>query len=125
MSGNAISITDINGVAVVKSEGLILSDVQSALDLIGEVGFRIKSNKAVVFKENIAREFFILSTGTLGEILQKFVTYGVALAIVGDFSEYTSKPLKDFIYESNNGKHVFFAADEQSAIDRLSGCREG
>ncbi len=42
-----------------------------------------------------------------GEILQKFVTYKAKLAIAGDFSVYTSKSLKDFIYESNNGNHIF------------------
>ena len=42
------------------------------------------------------------------------------IAIVGDFSEYTSKSLKDFIYESNNGKDIFFLPDEKKAIDKLS-----
>ena len=35
-----------------------------------------------------------------GDILQKFVNYGIKFAIFGDFTGYTSKPLKDFIYES-------------------------
>ena len=42
------------------------------------------------------------------------------VAIVGDFSGYKSKPLRDFIYESNNGKHVFFLGSEAEAIDKLS-----
>ncbi len=42
------------------------------------------------------------------------------LAIIGDFSGYTSKPLKDFIYESNNGKDVFFVGSEQEAVERLT-----
>ena len=36
-----------------------------------------------------------------GEILQKFSNYRVRLAIVGDFTPYSSKSIKDFIYESN------------------------
>lgn len=40
--------------------------------------------------------------------------------IVGDFSGYTSKPLKDFIYESNKGRDIFFVDSEEEAIDRLS-----
>ena len=43
-----------------------------------------------------------------GEILQKFINYGVRFAIYGDFSKYTSKPLKDFRYGSNNGKDIYF-----------------
>ena len=42
------------------------------------------------------------------------------LAIIGDFSGYTSKPLRDFIYESNNGNHVFFVSSEAEAVEKLS-----
>jgi len=55
-----------------------------------------------------------------GDILQKFITYQVKIAILGDFSVYTSKSLKDFIYESNNGKDIFFLPDEKQAIKKLS-----
>ena len=64
-------------------------------------------------------DFFILSTGLAGDILQKYVNYGGRIAIYGDFSHYTSKPLKDFIYESNRGKDVFFVKTEAEAIDML------
>ena len=40
--------------------------------------------------------------------MQKFINYGVRFAIYGDFSKYTSKPLKDFMYGSNNGKDIYF-----------------
>ena len=46
-----------------------------------------------------------------GEILQKFINYHVKIAIYGDYSVYTSKPLRDFIYESNHGKDVFVGDD--------------
>lgn len=63
----------------------------------------------------------MLSTGIAGEILQKFVNYQCKLAIFGDYSGYTSKPLKDFIYESNNGSHVFFVETEEEAVIALAG----
>lgn len=56
----------------------------------------------------------------IGDILQKFVNYGIKFAIFGNFSKYTSKPLKDFIYECNQGKDVFFAKDEAEAIKILN-----
>ena len=34
----------------------------------------------------------------------------------GGFSGYTSKPLRDFIRESNQGRHVCFQPDEASAL---------
>lgn len=39
---------------------------------------------------------------------------------MGDFSIYTSKSLKDFIYECNKGKNIFFTSDVEQAIKRLS-----
>ena|SRR5574344_1230798 len=61
-----------------------------------------------------------LSTRIAGEILQKFINYQFKFAIVGDFSGYTSKPLKDFIYESNKGRDIFFVSSEEDAIEKLS-----
>ena len=66
------------------------------------------------------RDFFILSRGLAGEVLQKYINYGGRIAIYGDYSHYTSKPLKDFIYESNRGKDVFFVATKDEAIDMLT-----
>ncbi|WP_082398712.1 DUF4180 domain-containing protein [Merdimmobilis hominis] len=62
----------------------------------------------------------MLSSGLAGEILEKFVQYQVKLAIVGDFSQYTSKPLQDFSRESNQGNTVFSVASEKETVKRLS-----
>ena len=71
-------------------------------------------------KRNIADEFFVLSSGMAGEILQKFINYHIKIAIYGDYSKYTSKPLKDFIYESNKGKDVFFVSSLDEAVEMLT-----
>jgi hypothetical protein len=42
------------------------------------------------------------------------------LAIVGDFSKYASKSLKDFIYESNKGKQINFVASQAEGLNVLS-----
>lgn len=52
--------------------------------------------------------------------MQKFVNYDVKMAIIGDFSGYTSKNLKDFIYESNNGNDAFFLAKESQAVEEFA-----
>ena len=68
----------------------------------------------------VAEEFFILSSGLAGEVLQKYVNYHFKLAIWGDFSHYTSKPLHDFIYESNQGNDFFFVASQEEALRKLA-----
>ena len=111
-----------NGVmiALVKSSDQLITDAQSALDLIATVQYESGSKRIVMDKRAIAEEFFILSSGLAGEVLQKFINYHTRLATVGDYSQYTSKPLHDFIYESNNGRDVFFVDTEDEAIERLS-----
>lgn len=110
----------IKDIAVIKNNEIIIKDVQSAIDFIMTVKYETNCNKIALNKDAIVEDFFILSKGLAGEILQKFVNYQTKFAIYGDYSKYTSKPLKDFIYESNNGKNIFFAKDEVKAIEMLS-----
>jgi predicted transcriptional regulator len=56
-----------------------------------------------------------------GEVVQKLVTYHCQLAIIGDFLGYTSKPLHNYIYECDNGKHLNFVDDEDEAVRKLGG----
>lgn len=116
-----IKKTSANGteIAVVKSDGVCISNVQSALDFMMSVNYETGSHSIVINKEAVIEDFFILSTKIAGEILQKFINYHFKLAIVGDFSGYTSKPLKDFIYECNKGRDIFFVSSVEDAIERL------
>ena len=106
--------------AVVESDETVVADVQSALELLMNVSFDAGTKSIAIAKNRIHRDFFILSTGVAGEILQKYVNYGGRIAIYGDFSSYTSKPLKDFMYESNKGANVFFVATKEEAVNRLT-----
>ena len=74
-------------------------------------------------KQLIVEDFFVLSTGLAGEILQKYVNYGGRMAIYGDYSRYTSKPLKDFMYESNKGRDFFCVSTKDEAIAALAKSR--
>ena len=111
-----------NGVitAQIESEETLISDVQSALDLMATVRYETDTDVLILPKAALDERFFVLSSGLAGDILQKFVNYQLVVAIVGDFSGYRSKPLRDFIYESNNGKHIFFVATVEDALERLS-----
>ena len=115
-----MNIKTINDIAIVNSNDIIIKDVQTAIDFMMSVKYETNCSKIAINKEAIAEEFFILSKGIAGEILQKFINYQIKFAIIGDYSKYTSKPLKDFIYESNNGKDIFFVTDENEAIKMLT-----
>ena len=111
------------GVAVVHSDTVVITDTGAALDLMATARYTTGCDRIAIPKSAVAEDFFALSTGMAGEILQKFVNYHTKLAIFGDYSHYTSKALKDFIRESNQGRHIFFVVDEQTAIDTLSTAR--
>ncbi len=106
--------------AVIEGGDQVMTDVQSALDLMMTVKYDVGCKDIVIDKRLITENFFILSTGLAGEILQKFTNYGVRIGIYGDFSHYTSKPLRDFMYESNQGKHVFFTATKEEVIHLMT-----
>lgn len=107
-------------IAVVNSDEIVISDTQSTLDFMASVHHMTDCDCIVLNKAAICEDFFKLSTGIAGEILQKFINYNLKFTIIGDFSNYTSKPLKDFIYESNNGNHILFVGTEEEAINRFT-----
>lgn len=113
---------DKNGVGyvIVESAEKVITDTESALDLLVNANYTAGTKNIVISKKLVAEDFFILSTGLAGEILQKFVDYGGRIAIYGDWSRYTSKPLKDFMYESNKGRDVFFAGTLDEAVEMLT-----
>ncbi|MBD8069430.1 DUF4180 domain-containing protein [Bacillus sp. PS06] len=110
-------------IAIAHSDSILLTDEQSALDLIMSISSETGSSRIVLNKEAIAEDFFNLRTQLAGGILQKFMNYSIKFAIVGDFSTYTSKALSDFMYECNNGNHIYFAATEEEAIEKLANAR--
>lgn len=113
---------EINGrlIAQVESAEPVIVDAQSALDLLMTAKYEAGTKDILIDKKLISEKFFILSSGLAGEVLQKFINYGGRIAIYGDFSHYTSKPLHDFIYESNKGRDVFFVATAKEAAEKLA-----
>jgi hypothetical protein len=104
-----------SGVAVVRSDAAVINDTRSALDLIATVQYETGLKDVAIYKEAVCEDFFDLRSGIAGEVLQKFMTYGFRVAIIGDFSMYASKALRDFIFECNNGQSIFFVPDEEAA----------
>ena len=72
-----------NGIAcaVVNSNEIVITDAQSALDVLMSAKYDIGTKNIIVDKKLITEDFFILSKGLAGEILQKYVNYGGRIAI--------------------------------------------
>lgn len=117
-----VIVNQENKVAYVQTDEIIIYNVQSALDLLATIYYEYGCSAMIVEKKAITEEFFKLSTCLAGEIVQKYVNYGMKLAIIGDFSNYSSKALQDYIYECNKGKDLFFVSNEEEAITLISKC---
>lgn len=68
-------------VALVEDEGKLITGPQEALDLAMTVKCETGAQRLVLPKRLVAEEFFILSSGMAGEILQKYVNYQIKLAV--------------------------------------------
>jgi len=107
-------------ILICPAEGRKLRTDRDAVDLIGEA-LQAGARTVVIPVERLDEEFFRLRTRVAGEFVQKFVIYHVRLAIVGDISACVneSTALRDFVYEANRGRDLWFAATRDE-IDQRS-----
>ena len=116
------AVRDIAGrrVLVCAPDGPPVRGEREAVDIIGQALGEGASWVALP-GARLGDGFLTLSTRIAGEVIQKFVNYRIDLAIVGDISAQlaASKPLRDFVYESNKGRHVWFVADLAELETRL------
>ena len=103
---------------VCPDEGKKLRTDRDAVQLIGEA-LQAGARMVVIPVERLDDDFFRLRTGAAGEFIQKFVTYKLRLAIVGDISAYVaeSSALRDFVYKANRSEHFWFV-DTREALDQ-------
>lgn len=107
-------------ICAVEGDKPVIHNANDAMDLLFSLSYETGAKAFVLDKELFCDEFFILSTGVAGEITQKFVNYRLIVAIVGDFTGYTSKPLNDYIYEQNRGRHIFFVPSREEAVNKIA-----
>lgn len=118
------SSRDLNGVRIfeVPSQGLELRTGKDAIDILSDASGH-QAAFIVIPVERLGDDFFDLRTRIAGEVVQKFVTYGSRLAIVGDISKRiaASKSLAAFVVESNRGVHLWFVESLDELGSRLGG----
>jgi hypothetical protein len=103
------------------ADGAPLADEAGAVELIA-VALAQRADLVVVPVTRLDPRFFTLSTGVAGEIVQKLVNYRLPLAVVGDITAYVSASaaLRDWVYECNRGRQVWFVASPSDLDARLA-----
>ncbi|GBR73016.1 protein DUF4180 [Candidatus Termititenax aidoneus] len=109
----------INNIAIVDTSPAPVNSAAEVLQIVVDAQ-AAGAQKAIFSAEIFAPRFFDLRSGLAGEIMQKFVNYGLTAAIVGDFSRYTGRAWQDLIRESNKGQQLFFAATQEEALKKLA-----
>lgn len=103
------------------ADGPPLASDREVTDLVGEM-FSAGVRLVILPIERLPPPFLDLKIRLAGEMLQKFVTYGRQVAIVGDISQALagSAALRDFVRESNRGRSVWFVGDEAELARKLA-----
>lgn len=117
------AVLNVEGVVALHcaTDGPAIDSERAATDLIGDA-FGYGAELVIVPVERLSEEFFALRTRTAGDVIQKFVTYRVRLAIVGDITRHldASEALRAFVGESNRGRAVWFVPDLPALERRLA-----
>jgi hypothetical protein len=101
--------------------GEIIQNERAAVDLIGDA-LGQHAEVVVIPAERLDDAFFRLGTRVAGDIMQKFVMYGLLLVIIGDISRRVaeSSALRDLVGETNQGDHVWFLSSREELDERLA-----
>lgn len=108
-------------VLALDTEGPQLRTEQHVLDLLDPM-LQHDAGMLAIPVERLDPDFFMLSTGIAGAILQKLVGYRVRVAIVGDISAQlaASNALRSLVRECNRTRDVWFVADVVELGERLA-----
>jgi hypothetical protein len=101
-----------NNIVEIVDDTLLIKEADDILTLF----FANNFSTIIIRKENIIDDFYNLSTGIAGEILQKVSNYRKWMAIIGDFENIKSKSLRDFIHESNKTRQILFVKTVEEAL---------
>ncbi len=116
------TIHDSQGIRILEYpvEGPPLGNVSASLQIIS-AAFSQQAGLVAIPVERLGDDFFQLRNGIAGEVLQKFATYKLRVAIVGNIKSLTaaSKALNDFVVECNRGSAVWFVSSLEELNDPL------
>jgi hypothetical protein len=114
-------VEELGGVRVFVSDSRVADD-GDAVQVIAQAHYEHQAEWVALTAEGLGDEFFELRTGRAGAITQKFVNYRMGLAVVGDISDKlaASKPLRDWVRESNQGRSLWFVDELSALAERFS-----
>jgi hypothetical protein len=75
--------------------------------------------RAILLDLQLHEDFFDLSTGVAGEVVQKCVSYGIRVAVITTAPAERSTHFRQFAQESTRNGRFVFAGSMQEALARI------
>jgi len=94
---------------------MLLTVPEDANDLLGNAYYQ-GFDGMIISADKISPRFFDLKTRLAGEILQKFSTFQMRLAIVGDFFLLSTRTRSKFIFYNSRGSLIHFSSTTNDAL---------
>jgi hypothetical protein len=91
--------------------------IQRPSDILDLFGRGIQ--RLIIAQHQLSADFFDLSSGFAGELVQKCVNYGMRVAVVGAGYEDRSMSFRDFVTEINRGGRFVFVGSVAEGFARL------
>jgi hypothetical protein len=103
---------------------LIASDagisIRSSSDITDAIADCIGADGLILTEDNLAKEFFDLRSGLLGELFQKIVNYKLRVAIVLRDPEAYGERFSELVYEHKSHSMIRFVDSRDEAETWLS-----
>ena len=112
------TLTQLGDLTVAELLAGVVQDERDATDLVGNASF-LEADYVLLRTDQLAPEFFDLSSGLAGAVTQKFANYRLGLIVAGPLPRVASESLEAFIIESNRGSQLAFVPDRDAALLRL------
>ncbi len=89
--------------------------IRSFSDIPDAIAACIGAEGLILTEDDLAQEFFDLRSGLAGELFQKFVNYGLRVAIVLPDSKAYGERISELAYEHASHSHIRFVRSTDEA----------
>lgn len=93
--------------------------VHSVADIPDAIAYGLENGGLLLSESNLSPEFFRLRSGLAGEVMQKFVNYGIQLAVVVATPEEHGERFCELVREHHSHPTVRFFGSESEAREWL------
>jgi hypothetical protein len=118
----ALKVSTIQTVSFVEpmSSDCLVRTAQDMLDIMAFAGER-DIRLVLLEVDNMSRDFYDLSSGLAGDILQKCSNYGFRLVVTGNYANVMSSRFPELAAELNRGSQIRFFPTRDAAVHWLTG----